>query len=161
MVQTCMKEKIAAREQEMTAVRKEVSKIHAIEEKPMMISEQTEKMHQMLITLMESIAEERTVMGEGKAETSVREMNSMKAKQKEGSFSKEYENETKTKKNEGEYRNNERNKFKKVEMSMFNDKDPNSWLFLAGRYFQIHKLSDAKKVLVATVSFEGPTLNWH
>ena len=41
-------------------------------------------------------------------------------------------------KEDGE-KNNGRNKFKKVEMSVFNGEDPNSWLFHADRYFHIHK----------------------
>ena len=44
---------------------------------------------------------------------------------------------------------------------MFNGEDPDSWLFRANRYFQIHKLTDAEKLLVATISFEGPALNWY
>ena len=46
-------------------------------------------------------------------------------------------------------------------MPVFNGEDPDSWLFRADRYFQIHKLTDAEKVLVASISFEGLTLNWY
>ena len=62
---------------------------------------------------------------------------------------------------EGEDETNEWNKFKKVEMLVFNGDDPNYWLFRADRYFQIHKLTDAEKVLVVTISFEGLMLNWY
>ena len=160
MVQTRMEEKVEAHNQEMIAMRKEVSKIPAIEEKLTTISVQTEKTHQMLIMLMESITKERTITSEKMAESSVLETNSMKAKEKEGSTSKDYKGETKGGKNEGEDETSERNKFKKVEMPVFNGEDPDSWLFRAERYFQIHKLTDAE-VLVAMVSLEGPALNWY
>ena len=57
--------------------------------------------------------------------------------------------------------NGDGNKLKKVEMPIFNGDDPDSWLFRAERYFQIHKLTDFEKMTVATISFEGPTLNWY
>ena len=34
-------------------------------------------------------------------------------------------------------------------------------VILAERYFQIHKLTDFEKMTVATISFEGPVLNWY
>ncbi|TYK28503.1 Ty3/gypsy retrotransposon protein [Cucumis melo var. makuwa] len=45
-------------------------------------------------------------------------------------------------------------------MPVFTGEDPDSWLFRAERYFQIHKLTDSEKMLVSTVSFDGPALNW-
>ena len=54
-----------------------------------------------------------------------------------------------------------RTKLRKRRMRKERMKETNSWLFRADRYFQIHKLNDADKVLVATISFEGPTLNWY
>ena len=44
---------------------------------------------------------------------------------------------------------------------MFNGEDSDTWLFRVDRYFNIHKLTDSKKMTVATISFEGPTLNWY
>ena len=44
-------------------------------------------------------------------------------------------------------------KFKKVEMSVFNGKDLDSWLFRTNMYFQIHMLIESKKLTVS--SFEG------
>lgn len=44
-------------------------------------------------------------------------------------------------------------KFKKVEMSVFNGKDLDSWLFRTNMYFQIHMLIESKKLTV--ISFEG------
>ena len=67
------------------------------------------------------------------------------------------ENEEKKPNDEG---NHDRNKFKKVEMPIFNGEDPDSWLFRAERYFRIHKLTESEKMTVSTISFEGPALNW-
>ena len=53
-------------------------------------------------------------------------------------------------------KNNDRSKFKKEEMPMFNGEDPDSWLFRANRYFHIHKLTDSKKMTVATINFDEP-----
>lgn len=41
-----------------------------------------------------------------------------------------------------------RSKFKKVKMPIFDREQPNFWLFRAERYFDIHQLSDSKKVTV-------------
>lgn len=46
-------------------------------------------------------------------------------------------------------------------MLIFNEEDPDSWLFDADRYFQIHKLNDSEKMIVVMISFEGSTLNWY
>ncbi|KAL0560207.1 hypothetical protein IC582_000607 [Cucumis melo] len=44
---------------------------------------------------------------------------------------------------------------------MFTGEDLDSWLFRAERYFQIHKLNESEKMLVSTISFDGPALNWY
>ena len=46
-------------------------------------------------------------------------------------------------------------------MPIFNGDDPDSRLFRAERYFQIHKLTESEKMIVSTISFEGPALNWY
>ena len=46
-------------------------------------------------------------------------------------------------------------------MSVFSGEDPDSWLFRVERYFQIHKLTESEKMLVSTISFDGPALNWY
>ena len=86
-------------------------------------------------------------------------MINVKTNKKEGPIDKDHEHETKDEKIEGEDGVNKQNKFKKVEMPIFNMENTDSWPFRADRYFQIHKLTDVEKVLVATISFEGPTLN--
>ncbi|TYJ97524.1 transposon Tf2-1 polyprotein isoform X1 [Cucumis melo var. makuwa] len=72
----------------------------------------------------------------------------------------ESKEETKTKVKDDDDKAAERNKFKKVEMPVFTGNDPDSWLFRADRYFQIHKLTDAEKMTVSVISFDGPTLDW-
>lgn len=46
-------------------------------------------------------------------------------------------------------------------MLVFNGDDPDSWFFCVNRYFQVHKPTDSKKLIVATISFEDPALNWY
>lgn len=46
-------------------------------------------------------------------------------------------------------------------MPVSNGEDLDSWLFRAERYFQIHKLTKFKKMLVSTISFDGLALNWY
>ena len=60
---------------------------------------------------------------------------------------------------ESEDGNIERNKIKKIEMPVSNGEDPNSWLFRVNRFFQIYRLIYVEKLLVASISFEGPALN--
>ena len=60
---------------------------------------------------------------------------------------------------DGEEKNNDRSKLKKVEMPVFNGEGLDAWLFRADQYFQIHKLIDFEKMTVAIISFEGLTLN--
>ncbi|KAA0043596.1 transposon Tf2-1 polyprotein isoform X1 [Cucumis melo var. makuwa] len=45
----------------------------------------------------------------------------------------------------------DRNKFKTVEMPIFNGVDLDSWLFQADRYFQIHKLTHSEQLTVAVI----------
>ena len=46
-------------------------------------------------------------------------------------------------------------------MLIFNGDDPNSGLFRAERYFNIHKLTEYERMTVSTINFEGPALNWY
>ena len=156
MVHTRSEERMEVHNQEMLLIKKEASKIPAIEESLTTISQQTEKTHQMLMILMDSIAKERTTTSEKLSDYSAQETGCKKNNEGESSTSRRGENETKER-TQDEEGANERNKFKKVEMSVFNGEDTDSWLFPAGRYFQIHKLSNTEKVLVAAISFEGPT----
>ena len=69
--------------------------------------------------------------------------------------------EPKSNEREDDEKNHDQNKFKKVEMPVFNNEDLDLWLFRADRYFQIHKLTNSDKLIVATISFEGSALNWY
>lgn len=56
---------------------------------------------------------------------------------------------------------NDRSKFKKVGMLIFLGPNPESWLFRAERYFEIHKSSDYEKLIVSVISFDGIALSWY
>ncbi|KAA0063177.1 transposon Tf2-1 polyprotein isoform X1 [Cucumis melo var. makuwa] len=61
--------------------------------------------------------------------------------------------------------NGSRNRKKQVQESrnveIFNIIDLNSWLFKVDRYFQIHKLTEAEKLIVAVIRFESVALDWY
>lgn len=76
-------------------------------------------------------------------------------------ISKESNDETKKEVKEEEDKTVDRNKFKKVEMPVFNGNDPDSWLFRADRYFQIRKVIEMEKMTVSIISFDGPGLDWY
>lgn len=76
-------------------------------------------------------------------------------------LTKEVKNKGQTSKAEGDENFSNRNKFKKVNMPVFNGSDPDSWLFQADHYFQIHKLSDLEKLTVEVISFDGAALDWY
>lgn len=44
---------------------------------------------------------------------------------------------------------------------MFAEMDLESWLFQAERYFEIQKLTDVEKLIVAVISFDGIALAWY
>lgn len=46
-------------------------------------------------------------------------------------------------------------------MPVFDGSQPDSWLFMAERYFHIHQLSDLEKIVVASISFTGVALHWY
>ncbi|TYK05646.1 DNA polymerase epsilon catalytic subunit A-like [Cucumis melo var. makuwa] len=88
-------------------------------------NEKSQQQQQMILNYIESMMKEQsTLMRESdgsssKAKTKVREV---------------FE-EPKSNKKEDDEKNNDQNKFKKVEMLVFNDEDPYSWLFRMDRYF--------------------------
>ena len=73
MVNTRSEERMEVHGQEMLLMKKEVSKISAIEESLTEISQQTEKTHQMLMILMDSIAKEGTTTSEKLADYGAQE----------------------------------------------------------------------------------------
>lgn len=46
-------------------------------------------------------------------------------------------------------------------MPIFLGDDPDSWLFRAERYFEIHRLSDEEKMTVTVISFDDAALKWY
>ncbi|KAA0047682.1 ty3-gypsy retroelement transposase [Cucumis melo var. makuwa] len=104
---------------------------------------QSEKQQQKLLMLMESTAEERSMMSERLTKSTIRDSATAKGKENEATSSRVIEtdrnigdsqNEKKTDNNENA---TNRNKFKKVEMHVFNGEDPNSWPFRVERFLQI------------------------
>ncbi|KAA0056800.1 gypsy/ty3 element polyprotein [Cucumis melo var. makuwa] len=54
----------------------------------------------------------------------------------------------------------EKIKFKKLEMPVFNGEDSEGWFYRAEHYFQMHLLNEREKLKIAVVSLEGRGLNW-
>ncbi|KAL4038207.1 hypothetical protein IC575_001815 [Cucumis melo] len=174
MVQTRIEERLEVIDQEIALMKKELGKMPIIElslndiaKNMQTMQSQSDKQEQMLLMIMETIAKDRTTTGERNEEPNAHMSVTNKGKEKEATSSKsaisgrnnsDDRNEGKT---ETEEATPDRNKFKKVEMPVFAGEDPDSWLFRAERYFQIHKLSDSEKMLVSTISFDGPAFNWY
>ncbi|KAA0033837.1 Ty3/gypsy retrotransposon protein [Cucumis melo var. makuwa] len=174
MVQTRIEEHLELIDQEIAGMKKEINKMPVIELSLSEIAKnlelmrlQFEKQQQLLLTIMETSAKERSAVSDQLTESVVRESKKSRGKENEASSSKAMEsdrnfrNDQNDKRNESNESYGDRNKFKKVEMPVFTGEDPDSWLFRAERYFQIHKLSESEKMLVSAVSFDGPTLNWY
>ncbi|KAA0056333.1 transposon Tf2-1 polyprotein isoform X1 [Cucumis melo var. makuwa] len=155
-------------------MKKELSKVPAIEVSLNEIAKsidlmrlQSEKQQQLLFTIIETSSRERSTMSGQVTESVAKETEKAKGKEIDASSSKMAEsdrnfgydrNERKIDSDDGSH---DRNKFKKIEMPVFTGEDSDSWLFRADRYFQIHKLTESEKMLVSTVSFDGPALNWY
>ncbi|TYK03052.1 Retrotransposable element Tf2 [Cucumis melo var. makuwa] len=168
MVQTRIEERLEFIDQEIAGMKKELGKVPAIELSLSEIAKsidlmrlQSEKQQQLLFTIMETSTRERSAMSGQMTESVAKEIEKAKGKENKAASSKMAEsdrnfgidrNERKLDADNGYH---DRNKFKKIEMPVFIEEDPDSWLFRAERYFQIHKLSESEKVLVSTVSFDG------
>ncbi|KAA0059479.1 hypothetical protein IC582_002784 [Cucumis melo] len=174
MVQTRIEERLECIDQEIAGMKKELSKVPAIEVSLNEIAKsidlmrlQSEKQQQLLFTIIETSSRERSTMSGQVTESAAKESEKAKGKESEASSSKATDSDRNFRVNRNERRNDgdddfhDRNKFKKIEMPVFTGEDPDSWLFRAERYFQIHKLTESGKMLVSTVSFDGPTLNWY
>ncbi|KAA0038303.1 transposon Tf2-1 polyprotein isoform X1 [Cucumis melo var. makuwa] len=172
MVQTRIEERLEFIDQEIAEMKKELSIVSAIEVSLNEIAKsidlmrlQSEKQQQLLFTIIETSSRERLTMSGQVTEFTAKEIEKAKGKEIDASSSKTAEsdrnfgadrNERKIDSDDGSH---DRNKFKKIEMPVFTGEDPDSWL--PERYFQIHKLTESEKMLVSTVSFDGPTLNWY
>ncbi|KAL0560774.1 hypothetical protein IC582_001187 [Cucumis melo] len=167
MVQTRIEERMESFEQEVAGIKKELAKMPVIESTLIeltrnmeMMRLQSEKQQQAILSYMEMNAKERSMAGERMNESDTQNSPTVKSKNDKASSSRDVE-EINTKKNEPDENSNDRSKFKKVEMPVFTGEDPESWLFRAERYFQIHKLTESEKMLVSTICFDGPALNWY
>ncbi|KAL0536628.1 hypothetical protein IC582_025586 [Cucumis melo] len=174
MVQTRIEERLEMIDQEIALMKKELGKMSIIElslndiaKNMETMQSQSDKQQQMLLMIMETVAKDRTTASDRNEEPNAHTSVTNKGKEKEATTSKsaisgrndaDGRNERKTEIDEFAP---DRNKFKKVEMPVFAGEDPDSWLFRAERYFQIHKLSDSEKMLVSTISFDGPALHWY
>ncbi|KAA0046073.1 Transposon Ty3-G Gag-Pol polyprotein [Cucumis melo var. makuwa] len=174
MVQTRIEERLEYIDQEIAGMKKELSKMPAIEGGLTEIAKsidlmrlQSEKQQQLLFTIIETSSKERSMMSGQATEPAGKEFEKAKGKESDASSSRMNESERNFRTDGGERRNDsddgfsDRNKFKKIEMPVFTGEDPDSWLFRAERYFQIHRLTESEKMLVSTISFDGPALNWY
>ena len=137
MVQTSFKEKMESYDQEIQSIKKEMSKIPIIENTLIEISKNMEKQKQMMLHIMESAAQDCSVMSEKLCEILMHNSTGKNVIKGEGFSSKE--TETRKEERRCQYSmempifsndfSNDRNKFKKVEMPIFNGDDPDSWLF--------------------------------
>ncbi|KAA0033062.1 histone-lysine N-methyltransferase ASHR1 isoform X3 [Cucumis melo var. makuwa] len=108
---------------------------------------------------METNAKERSMISERLTELALRDTSTTKVKENEASSSHNIRANRNEKKADNDDSTGDQNKFKKVEMSIFNGEDPDSWLFCVEKYFQIHKLTESEKMLVPTISFDELALN--
>ncbi|KAA0041992.1 Ty3/gypsy retrotransposon protein [Cucumis melo var. makuwa] len=153
--------------QEFTRIKKELMKMPVIESalvellKNMeMMCLQSEKQQQAILSYMEANAKERSIISERMTKLNVRDLPAMKSKVSEVSSSRDIGETDAERKSQLDEVSADRSKFKKVGMPVFTGDDPESWLFRAERCFQIHKLTKSEKMLVSTICFDGPTLNW-
>lgn len=54
----------------------------------------------------------------------------------------------------------DKSKYKRLEMPIFVDENPESWVYRAEHYFYIHELNEMEKVKVAVVSFAPDEVDW-
>ncbi|KAA0049930.1 transposon Tf2-1 polyprotein isoform X1 [Cucumis melo var. makuwa] len=146
MVQTRIEERLEVIDQEIALMKKELGKMPIIElslndiaKNMQTMRAQSDKQEQMMLMIMETIAKDRTTTSERNEEPNAHMLVTNKGKEKEANSSKlavsgrsnsDDRNEGKT---ETEEAAADRNKFKKVEMPVFAEEDPDSWLFKAER----------------------------
>ncbi|KAA0054528.1 peroxidase 64 [Cucumis melo var. makuwa] len=146
MVQTRIEERLEFIDQEIAGMKKELSKVSAIEISLNEIAKsidlmrlQSEKQQQLLFTIMETSSRERSAMSGQVTESVAKETEKAKGKENKVTSSKMAEsdrnfgfdrNERKMDSDDGFH---DRNKFKKIEMPVFTGEDPDSWLFRAER----------------------------
>lgn len=55
----------------------------------------------------------------------------------------------------------DRGKYKRLEMSIFKGDHPDSWVYRAEHYFEIHELTNEEKIKVAIISFDHDSVDWY
>lgn len=55
----------------------------------------------------------------------------------------------------------DKGKYKRLEMSIFKGDCPDSWVYCAEHYFEIHELTDEEKIKVAIISFDHDLVDWY
>ncbi|KAA0048764.1 transposon Tf2-1 polyprotein isoform X1 [Cucumis melo var. makuwa] len=88
MVQTRIEERLELIDQEIVGMKKEIGKMRAIELSLSDIMKNLEKQQQTLMMMMETIAKDRTVVGERTTESAAREFAIAKGKESEATSSK-------------------------------------------------------------------------
>ncbi|KAA0039089.1 proline--tRNA ligase [Cucumis melo var. makuwa] len=141
MVQTRIEERLEFIDQEIAGMKKELSKVRAIEVSVNEIAKSIDLMRlqsekqQLLFMIIETSSRERSTMSGQVTESVTKETEKAKGKEIDASSSKMAEsdrnfgsdrNERKIDLDDGSH---DRNKFKKIEMPMFTGEDPDSWLF--------------------------------
>lgn len=102
-------------------------------------------------------------MGKSKESSAMTKASSQKNKKEEGSSGEktEKENEEETEQAKSTSCREDRGKLKRLEMPVFTGKNPDSWLFRAETYFEIHQLTDEEKIKVSIVSFDEWVVDWY
>uniref|UniRef100_A0A9I9E089 Uncharacterized protein n=1 Tax=Cucumis melo TaxID=3656 RepID=A0A9I9E089_CUCME len=176
MEQTQIEEKLEAFEQEVIGMKKELSKIPAIEENLRSLTKslrllriQAEKNQQLLLQCVETMVKEKSIVSE---QTNLPVMKSIveggstpmkrieTEEQRKEIETEEKVGEEQTKKIGIEEDISDQNKFKKVELQRFSGKKFNSFIFWIERNFQKYELINSERVNVVVIKFDGTTLDW-
>ena len=120
--------------------------------------DQQQQQHQILMKYIEGIFNDKSTTTSNVEGLSSNSKSKQKMEEKDTTNDNSCD-ELKKKGKEEQEQNVNRSKFKKVGMPVFNGSDPDSWIFKADRYFQIHKLSKSEKMAISVISFDGPALN--
>ncbi|TYK03081.1 ty3-gypsy retrotransposon protein [Cucumis melo var. makuwa] len=146
MTQKMIEDHLTASETEIEAIKQEVQRLPLLEKN-------LEKMHAMLSAIYED--RQRFTGGSELTGISTRKR---KERNEAGVLEEGEEGETSLSGEAGG--GQERIKFKKLEMPVFNSEDPEGWFYRAEHYFQMHLLSEREKLKIAVVSLEGRGLSW-
>ncbi|TYK05726.1 ty3-gypsy retrotransposon protein [Cucumis melo var. makuwa] len=146
MMQKMIEDQLTASEAEIEAIKQEVQRLPLLEKN-------LEKMHAMLSVIYEDRQRQTRESELTGISTEKRKVRNEEGTQEEGE-----EGETSLSVETGG--GQERIKFKKLEMPVFNGEDPEGWFYRAEHYFQMHLLNEREKLKIAVVSLEGRGLNW-